>query len=171
MNRFEKISRKQYIEDRIKMLSADLSTEEKEKICDMEYEQIILPRRATAGSAGYDLRTPFGFTLMPGECIQIPTGIRVQMEAEYWLGIYIRSSLGFKYGVRLVNSVAVIDSDYYGSDNEGHLRVGIYNHGTKALELKAGDAFAQGILQKYNLMKDDDPVSQTRNGGFGSTGK
>ncbi|MFQ9801334.1 MAG: hypothetical protein ACLR23_23245 [Clostridia bacterium] len=40
-----------------------------------------------------------------------------------WLGIYIRSSLGFKYGVRLVNSVAVIDADYAWADNEGHLKI------------------------------------------------
>ena len=136
---------------------------------DDEYSGIVLPRRGTLVSAGYDFHTPFSFTLRPGETLVVPTGLRALMEDDMWLGLYIRSSLGFKYGVRLVNSVAVIDADYALADNEGHLKIGIYNGGDKPVSLKAGDAFAQGIFQKYYRTDDDEPVNRRRTGGFGST--
>lgn len=167
---FDKISLKQYLSDRMPaLLTSGLSEEEGCRKAEEEYSSIQLPRRATARSAGYDLRVPFDLTVHPGESVVIPTGLRVCMEDDMWLGIYIRSSLGFKYGVRLKNSVAVIDADYYGADNEGHLKVGIYHHGDRDLILKAGDAFAQGIFQRYILADNDDPVQERRTGGFGST--
>ncbi len=147
------------------------TTEEAEKKAAEEYARIELPRRGTPCSAGYDIRTPFAVRLPAGESLVIPTGLRVSMADDMWLGVYIRSSLGFKYNVRLKNSVAVIDADYYGADNEGHLKVGIYNGGDRELVLEAGDAFAQGILQKYYLTEDDDPVRKRRTGGFGSTNR
>ena len=145
--------------------------EEAETEVRSEYDGIELPRRGTPYSAGYDIRTPFALTLPAGASMTVPTGLRVKMAEDMWLGIYIRSSLGFKYNVRLKNSVAVIDADYYGADNEGRLKVGIYNGGDRELVLAAGDAFAQGILQKYYLTEDDDPVRKRRTGGFGSTNR
>ena len=85
------------------------------------YENIRLPRRATAGSAGYDFFAPADITLKPGETVKIPTGIRVWMEPEWVLKCYPRSGLGFKYRLQLNNTVGIIDSDYYYSDNEGHI--------------------------------------------------
>lgn len=134
------------------------------------YQEIKLPRRATAGSAGYDFFAPVDVTLKPGETIKIPTGIRVEMEQEWVLKCYPRSGLGFKYRLQLNNTVGIIDSDYFYSDNEGHMFVKMTNDSRegKTVELAAGMAFAQGIFLPYGITVDDDCTS-TRNGGFGST--
>ena len=135
------------------------------------YDKIILPVRATAGSAGYDIVTPQDVTLNPGESIRIPTGIRVRMEDGWVFQIYPRSGLGYKYRVQLDNTVWIIDSDYYFSDNEGHIQVKITNYGKegKTLCLKSGERFCQGIFTEYGITYDDEATA-TRNGGFGSTG-
>ena len=135
------------------------------------YDKIILPVRATAGSAGYDIVTPQDVTLNPGESIRIPTGIRVRMEEGWVFQIYPRSGLGYKYRVQLDNTVGIIDSDYYFSDNEGHIQVKITNDGKegKTLFLKSGERFCQGIFTEYGITYEDEATA-TRNGGFGSTG-
>lgn len=135
------------------------------------YDKIILPVRATAGSAGYDIVTPQDVTLNPGESIRIPTGIRVRMEDGWVFQIYPRSGLGYKYRIQLDNTVGIIDSDYYFSDNEGHIQVKITNDGKegKTLCLKSGERFCQGIFTEYGITYDDEATA-TRNGGFGSTG-
>ena len=86
------------------------------------------------------------------------------------LSIFPRSSLGFKYRLQLNNTVGIIDSDYFYSDNEGHMFVKMTNDSRegKTVELAAGMAFAQGIFLPYGITVDDDCTS-TRNGGFGST--
>ncbi len=139
---------------------------------EQRYENIRLPKRATVGSAGYDFTTTVPISLKPGEEIKIPTGIRVKMEDGWVLMLYPRSGLGYKYRLQLNNTVGVIDSDYYGSDNEGHIQIKLTNDSKtgKVLELKAGDAFAQGIFTEFGITEDDDTVA-LRNGGFGSTGR
>lgn len=134
------------------------------------YEEISLPRRATAGSAGYDFFTPFDIVLAPNESVKIPTGIRSKIEEGWVLKIYPRSGLGYKFRIQLDNTVGIIDSDYYGSDNEGHIQVKITNDGKegKTLSLEKGQAFCQGIFVEYGITYDDN-VTATRNGGFGST--
>jgi len=134
-----------------------------------EYTEICLPKRATGCSAGYDFFAPKNFTLNPGQEIKIPTGIRAFMNEDEWLGIFIRSGHGFKYNVRLNNSVAVIDADYVRAKNEGHIWIAIYNGGKRIFEIKKGEAFAQGVFQKYLLVDDDMPVNNERYGGLGST--
>lgn len=137
-----------------------------------EYHSIKLPHRATKGSAGYDFYAPFDFELNPGETIKIPTGVRTKIDNGWVLQIFPRSSLGFKYRAQLDNTVGIIDSDYYNSDNEGHIFIKITNdsrNNTK-LSIKAGEAFAQGIFIKYGLTADDN-VTAIRNGGIGSTNK
>ena len=62
-----------------------------------DYNDIILPRRATAGSAGYDFYAPADFTLKKGESVKIPTGVRAKIDEGYFLSVYPRSGLGFKY--------------------------------------------------------------------------
>ena len=82
------------------------------------YSDIILPKRSTRNSAGYDFYSVISFTLNPGERKIIPTGVRVIMNSDEYLSIFIRSSLGFKYNIRMCNQVGIIDADYYGnSDN------------------------------------------------------
>ena len=135
------------------------------------YENIKLPVRATKGSAGYDFFTPVPIRLKSGETAKIPTGIRVQMHDDWVLKCYPRSGLGFKYRVQLDNTVGIIDSDYFYSDNEGHIFIKITNDSKdgKILTLKPGDGFAQGIFVEYGITVDDE-ANATRNGGFGSTG-
>lgn len=137
------------------------------------YEAIKLPKRATTGSAGYDFYAPFSFTLNPGETINIPTGIRVAIQEGWWLGVFPRSGHGFKYRVQLDNTIGVIDSDYYSSDNYGHVFIKItntsnVNNTNKVLEVKTGEGFAQGIFLPYGIIECDDSKG-VRNGGFGST--
>lgn len=134
------------------------------------YENIFLPKRATAGSAGYDFFSPAEFCLRPGETVKIPTGIRVWMEPQWVLKCYPRSGLGFKYRLQLNNTVGIIDSDYYYSDNEGHIFSKITNDSNegKTICLRKGEGFMQGIFVEYGLTVDDD-VTAVRNGGFGST--
>lgn len=132
------------------------------------YDELVMPRRATMYSAGYDIFSPFDFMLKSGETIKIPTGLRCKMNEDVVLMIFPRSSLGFKYRMMLENTVGIIDSDYYNSDNEGHIFIKFTNHGNKELIVKKGTAFAQGIFINYLLTEDDD-VSCVRNGGIGST--
>ena len=88
------------------------------------------------------------------------------------LKIYPRSGLGFKFRLQLNNTVGIIDSDYFGSDNEGHIFIKITNDSNenKTLSLKAGEGFAQGIFLPFGITTDDD-ADGVRNGGFGSTTK
>ncbi len=134
------------------------------------YQQLRLPRRATRGSAGYDFCAPFSFTLAPGETIKIPTGIRVRMEEGWVLKLYPRSGLGFKYRLQMDNTVGIIDSDYFDSDNEGHIFIKMTNDSRqgKTVELAWGTGFAQGIFLEYGITVDDEAEGE-RNGGFGST--
>ena len=146
----------QYTEDQIKAL----------------YEEIKLPKRATAGSAGYDFFAPADIVLNPGETAKIPTGVREWMEQDWVLKCYPRSGLGFKYRLQLNNTVGIIDSDYYNSDNEGHIFAKLTNDSNedKTVTVHAGEGFMQGIFVQYGITVDDE-ASAVRNGGFGSTTK
>ena len=134
------------------------------------YDAVNLPRRATVGSAGYDFYSPLTFSLAPGETIKIPTGIRVEISEGWVLMLYPRSGLGFKYRLQLNNTVGIIDSDYFYSDNEGHIFIKITNDSNegKTVTVEAGQGFAQGLFMPFGITVDDE-VSAMRNGGFGST--
>ena len=136
------------------------------------YESLALPARATRGSAGYDFYAPFSFSLPPNTTIKIPTGIRVKMEEDWVLKLYPRSGLGFKYRLQMNNTVGIIDSDYFYSDNEGHIFIKMTNASNegKTVEVAQGVGFAQGIFLEYGITVDDD-ARGIRNGGFGSTSK
>jgi len=132
------------------------------------YDNIKLPLRATAGSAGYDFFAPYDFELEPNSEIIIDTGIRARIDSDWVLVILPRSGSGFKYGVRLANTAGVIDSDYFNADNEGHIKIKLIG-GSKTYSVKAGDAFAQGVFLPYGITEDDECINE-RHGGFGSTG-
>ena len=134
------------------------------------YESLKLPKRATIGSAGYDFFSPFDFSLKAHETIKIPTGIRVLIDEGYFLQIFPRSSLGFKYKLQLDNTVGIIDSDYSNAKNEGHIMIKITNNSENELVIKQNEAFAQGIFTKFYITYDDE-VGEERIGGFGSTNK
>lgn len=162
MIRFEKVSYKQFEKDAIKL---GYEGRQLHQI----YEQVVkLPVRATKSSAGYDFVLPFDTNLMPGDVVTIPTGIRCKMPENVVLMLYPRSGIGFKTGAYLANTTGIIDSDYYYSDNEGHIMLKLVG-GFKDLHLYSGDKVMQGIFMNY-LSIDDDNVTAVRHGGFGSTG-
>ena len=145
--------------------------ERDEKIREI-YDGIILPSRATEGSAGYDFHSPVSFELKPNETVTVPTGIRAKMNTGWVLTLYPRSGLGFKFRMQLNNTVGVIDSDYYYSDNEGHIFIKFTNatNENKTISVSKGDGIAQGIFLPFGITEDDE-VTEKRNGGFGSTGR
>lgn len=161
---FEKVSFKQYCE-------AFGDTDDVSLVREI-YDNIKLPTRATTGSAGYDFFAPYEICLKPGETVKVPTGIRVKVDEGWWLGCFPRSGLGFKYRLQLDNTVGVIDSDYYYSDNEGHIFEKITNDSknNKTVIIHSGEAFAQAIFIPYGITYDDNATG-IRNGGFGSTTK
>ena len=154
--KFEKVSEKQFRMDSSSMKGKPVSVE--------------LPVRATAGSAGYDIRTPWTIRLEPGESLRVPTGLRCRIASGWVLMILPKSGLGFRYRLQLDNTVGVIDEDYYGADNEGHIQIQITNDSRsgKVLEIEAGKAFAQGVFVPYGITEDDEADAK-RTGGFGST--
>lgn len=165
--KFEKVSFEQFKKD-----FSDAFPQYSENNIRSIYDSINLPKRATKGSAGYDFFAPIDFTLKPQETIKIPTGICVKIATGWVLALYPRSGLGFKYRLQLNNTVGIIDSDYYMSDNEGHMFVKLTNDSNenKDVSLKAGQGMIQGIFFEFGIVEDDE-VSAERNGGFGSTTK
>ena len=156
MRYFEKISFKQFIKD----------------ICDDKelYEGYELPKRATKNSAGYDFYALYDMVLHPGEILKIPTGYKAKFNYDEMLMLVVRSSMGFKYNVRMCNQVGIIDSDYYNnSDNEGHMWVSLQNEGKEDYVIKKGSAYCQGIFVKYLTCGDE--VDMKRVSGIGSTSK
>ena len=128
---------------------------------------IKLPKRATGGSGGYDFFLPYPFCLKETGEVNIPTGIRAEIQPGWFLMLLPRSSLGFKFGMSLVNTAGVIDSDYFFAENEGHIHAKIT---TKTnLSLREGDRFMQGVFVPHGLTRND-CTNGIREGGFGSTG-
>ena len=163
--KFEKVSFEQFKKD-----WQGEHPQDTEEVIREIYDGIRLPKRATAGSAGYDFFAPAAFTLKPGEMTKILTGIRARIDDGWVLKLYPRSGLGFKYRLQLNNTVGIIDSDYFFSDNEGHIFIKLTNDTKedKTVELSEGAGFAQGIFFPFGITEDDD-CSEQRNGGFGST--
>lgn len=165
---FKKVSFEQFKKDMIDTFGHKYFDEEIEEF----YNNIKLPVRATAGSAGHDFFAPFNFTIEPGETLKIPTGIRCKIKEGWYLAIYPRSGHGFKYGISMANTVGIIDMDYFYSDNEGHIMIKIANDSciNKTYSVPQGQGFSQGIFMPYGLTVNDH-VTEVRNGGFGSTTK
>lgn len=166
MLKFEKVSFEQFEKD---CLQKNLN---KEFDLHAIYETIVLPKRSTLGSAGYDFFSPISFELLPGESIFIPTGVRVKMPYGVVLVLVPRSGQGTRFKLQLMNTVGIIDADYYEANNEGHIMISIFNDHREGavLVVKKGQAFTQGLFLPYYLT-DDDEVENIRTGGFGSTEK
>lgn len=157
MQKFEKISFNQF--------QKDVSSEE------ILYQEYSLPVRKTKHSAAYDIEALSDGILHPGEIQKIPTGLKVCMEEGIFLMIVVRSSMGFKYNVRMCNQVGIIDKDYYENPtNEGHIFIALQNEGDRDFVYHKGDAIAQGIFMRY-YKTDDDEAEGIRISGFGSTNK
>ena len=135
------------------------------------YQEIMLPQRKTRLSAGYDIHAPYSFSLAPGESTIIETGLKIELDPGLMLGIFPRSGMGFKYFIRLANTVGVIDADYFNNPgNEGHIFIKMRNEGKKEIEIDRGDAFAQGIILRHEILDNDTfDYGDERVGGIGST--
>lgn len=164
MNKFEKISKEQF--------NKDFGYPDSSVYGQSVYDHILLPKRATTGSAGYDFFAPYDIEILPRQTALIPTGIRVILDNDKFLAIYPRSGLGFKYKMQLYNGTGIIDSDFAQSDNEGHIWVKFYNDSPdgKTIKIKSGEAMCQGVIQQF-FKTEDDNTDGVRNGGFGSSDK
>ena len=132
------------------------------------YDEYQLPRRSSAHSCGYDFFAISDMVIHPGEILKIPTGYKAKFGELEFLMLVVRSSMGFKYNVRMCNQVGIIDSDYYNNiDNEGHIWIALQNEGTEDYVVKKGTAYAQGIFLNY--LTCNDKVDIVRDGGIGST--
>ena len=176
VGKFEKVSKEQFVKDWRKTFKMETEDEELQKTWDEYlgslYDEIKLPKRATTGSAGYDLFAPLTISLHKGESMVIPTGIRVRLNEGWMLKLFPRSGLGFKFRLQIDNTVGIIDQDYYFSDNEGHIFVKITNDSKidTFCHIEKGKGFAQAIFEEFGITEDDDTTG-IRNGGFGSTTK
>ncbi len=165
---FYKVSSRIFTDEAVSSLKLESGSAEE------AYNDIKLPKRATSGSAGYDFYAPVDLIIRPGETVKVPTGIRARMDEGWVLMIFPRSGLGFKFRLMLDNTVGVIDSDYYNSDNEGHIMIkvtncsGIGEAEGKTINIAKGQGFAQGVFLQFGITTDDE-ASGIRNGGLGST--
>lgn len=160
VGQFEKISIEQWRKD---FGDNDMHT------FDAILEDIPMPKRATKGSAGYDICTPYDIDLEPGEEINVPTGLKCKIENGWALFALPKSGLGFKYYTRLANTIGLIDEDYYNNENnEGHMWVKMRNEGDKPLHVDAGKGICQMVFLPYGITFDDEADGE-RKGGFGST--
>lgn len=161
-------------------------------------ENILLPKRATNGSAGYDLAAA-AHTVIPSiwkvlsknagieameneevieenkqylKSVLVPTGIKVYMPKDEFLMLVNRSSNPLKNNLSLPNGVGIIDSDYYNNDNnEGEIFVQLINYGLDDYRIEQGDRIAQGIFMPYATIDGETNNLGSRMGGFGSSGR
>ena len=165
---FEKVSFDTFRKDLIRC-GGKLSLDQVGEI----YKNIRLPERATEFSAGYDFYSPIGLRIPAGANIRIPTGIKANLEnlggdTNKFLALYPRSSYGFNYGMRLMNTVGIIDQDYYDNlDNEGDIIVAFT--ASVDFQINMGDKFCQGVIQPYYVMNNNEVIDEIRSGGIGST--
>lgn len=168
--RFTKVSYDQFIKDYTRIFYSEKQLPIWiDEYLTRVYDDIKLPKRGSAYSAGYDLHTPFAFRLEPNETILIPSGIRAEIGTDKVLLIVPRSSTGMK-GLFIRNTLGVIDSDFAYAKNEGHIMYGLKNIGDTTLTFNEGDRILQGIIVQYFVMDDDD-ATEVREGGIGSTGQ
>lgn len=135
--------------------------------------EIVLPRRGTSRSAGYDICTPVDIVIPPrGSSKTIFTDVKAYMLPDEALTTHVRSSIGMKRGLVLANTTGIIDSDYYSNpDNDGNIGFMLRNLTDEEVVIKAGERVIQGIFIKYLVTDDDEPTSEERLGGVGSTGR
>ena len=153
MRDFEKISFDQFkkdIEDNIDL-----------------YNEMTIPQRSSDSTAGYDLPLLSDIVIEPNEIKKIPTGLKSKFNSDEVLLLVVRSSMGFKYNIRLCNQVGIIDADYYNNpDNEGHIWIKVQNEGDKSVELKKGSAIAQGLFMKYLTTDSDESLGKERRSNY-----
>lgn len=136
-------------------------------------DTIPLPKYATDGSAGLDLRACLdeSLELAPGQTKLLPTGLAIHIADKNVAAIILpRSGLGHKYGVVLGNLVGLIDSDY-----QGPLMISCWNRSDQTYTFEPGERIAQlvivPILRAEFEVVEEFEQTQRGDGGFGSSGK
>jgi dUTP pyrophosphatase len=132
---------------------------------------VEIPRRATAGSAGFDLAASEDITVPPGAVALVPTGLVIQVPAGHFLGVFARSSTPLKRGLMVANGVGVVDSDYCGPADE--IKIQVINVTPAPVEVRRGDRLAQGVILSFAPAEfvEAETVTAATRGGFGSTGE
>ena len=132
-----------------------------------------LPKYATAGAAGLDLRACLEapLVLRPGDSQLVPSGIAIHLGDPGLAAIILpRSGLGAKHGIVLGNLVGLIDSDY-----QGQILVSVWNRGQAAFTIEPLERIAQllvvPVVQVEFEVVEQFAASARGAGGFGSTGK
>ena len=150
------------------MRKFEIVKNESRKFLDTE---IKLPKRASINSAGYDFyNNGLDIEVLPNAKYLFWTDVKVQLNKDELLSIYIRSSLAIKNNLELVNQVGIVDSDYYSNEsNDGNIGICIRNIGDISVVIKHGDRIAQGVITKF-FITEDDTSNEVRIGGIGSTG-
>lgn len=129
----------------------------------------ILPRRATKGSCAYDFYAKTNYTVKPNEIVKIWTDVCAEMDEDKVLLVNIRSSMGSTWN--LINEQGWIDSDYINATNGGNIGIFLQNKTNEVQTISKGDRIGQGMFVSYFTTVDDEPISEERTGGYGSTGK
>ena len=130
-----------------------------------------LPKYATSGSAGMDLRANITepITLAPGERVLIPTGLHIALPIGYEAQIRPRSGLAIKFGITCLNTPGTIDSDY-----RGDIGVELINHSHEPFVINDGDRIAQMIIAQYEQAEWDEvnelDETERADGGYGHSG-
>ncbi len=135
--------------------------------------EIPLPKYATPGSAGLDLRACLDapVNLAPGQTTLVPTGIAIHIGDPGLAAVILpRSGLGHQHGIVLGNLVGLIDSDY-----QGQLFVSVWNRGQTPFTIEIGERMAQlvfvPVVQAHFELVDEFHATDRGTGGFGSTGR
>jgi dUTP pyrophosphatase len=132
---------------------------------------VMTPKRADIGSCAYDFYSPIDIIISPNNQVLIWTDIKAYMQINEVLILNVRSNQG-KIRIQLANTQGWVDSTYYNNpDNEGNIGIFLRNEGTEDYIVKAGDRICQGMFINYLVVDNDEPISQMRLGGFGSSGK
>jgi dUTP pyrophosphatase len=164
---FEIVSKEQFIAD---CFGDNCTFQMEQSEAEEAHSKISIPRRATKRSSGYDFVSPFSFELRPNESVKFPLGIKSYMMEDEELLIFPRSSVGFKFKIKIDNTIGKIDSDYYNNENnEGDIHISVTNTGKKHWTVKARDKICQGSFYNYLITDTDNPVEEERKGGMGSS--
>jgi len=135
-----------------------------------KFADALLPTRGSAEAAGWDLYAVEVATIAPHETVLVDTGIIVEIPQGYFGGLYARSGLALRQGLRPANCVGIIDSDYRDS-----IKVAIHNDSNVERVIAIGDRIAQLVVTPYydDFLEEVEELTSTERGqgGFGSTGK
>lgn len=134
-------------------------------------DNAIIPTQGSKYAAGYDLYAAIDtpITIKSGETVKIGSGLAFELPEGFFAGIFARSGLATKQGLRPANCVGVVDCDY-----RGEVIVAIHNDSNENTVIAPGDRIAQMILLPYQSMEfiEVSDLSETDrgDGGFGSSG-